>query len=181
MGGQTSKPVHKKQARVVMMGLDFSGKSTILYKLKMNQTVETFPTVGFNVESLEMAKNVFVTVWDVGGQDKLRSNWKEYLEDTDILIFVLDSSDKLRIPDAMAELLTILNNVNMAGVPFLVLANKQDAPDALSTQELVDVLKLENYDDRPWEIQGCSAFTGEGLAETVNAVLRLLKRQEAQK
>ncbi|XP_063808042.1 ADP-ribosylation factor-like protein 11 [Pseudophryne corroboree] len=181
MGGQNSKPVHKKQARVVMMGLDFSGKSTILYKLKMNQTVETFPTVGFNVESLEMAKNVFVTVWDVGGQDKLRSNWKEYLEDTDILIFVVDSSDKPRIPDATAELLTILNNENMAGVPFLVLANKKDAPDALSTKELVKVLKLENYDDRPWEIQACSAYTGEGLAEAVNAVLRLLKRHETQK
>ncbi|XP_069826095.1 ADP-ribosylation factor-like protein 11 [Dendropsophus ebraccatus] len=176
MGAQNAKPVHKKQSRVVMLGLDFSGKSTILYKLKMNQTVETFPTVGFNVESLEIAKNVFVTVWDVGGQDKLRSNWKEYLEDTDVLIFVVDSTDTFRIQDATAELLTILNNENMAGVPFLILANKQDLPEALSTKELVNILKLENYDDRAWEIQACSAFTGEGLAEMVNAVLRLLKK-----
>lgn len=176
MGAQNSKPVHKKQSRVVMMGLDFSGKSTVLYKLKLNQTVETFPTVGFNVESLEVAKNVFITVWDVGGQDKLRPNWKEYLEDTDALIYVVDSCDRPRIPDATAELLTVLNNVNMAGVPFLILANKQDLSDALSTQELVKVLKLQNYDDRPWEIQGCSAYTGEGLIEAVNAVLRLLKK-----
>lgn len=176
MGAQNSKPVHKKQSRVVMMGLDFSGKSTILYKLKLNQTVETFPTVGFNVESLEVAKNVFITVWDVGGQDKLRPNWKEYLEDTDVLIYVVDSSDKARIPDATAELLTVLNNVNMAGIPFLVIANKQDVPDALSTEELVNMLKLENYDDRPWEIEGCSAYTGEGLMDAVNSVLRLLKK-----
>lgn len=176
MGAQNSKPVHKKQSRVVMMGLDFSGKSTILYKLKLNQTVETFPTVGFNVESLEVAKNVFITVWDVGGQDKLRPNWKEYLEDTDALIYVVDSCDKSRIPDATAELLTVLNNENMAGVPFLVLANKQDVPDALSTEELVTVLKLKNYEDRHWEIQGCSAHTGEGLIDAINAVLRLLKK-----
>ncbi|XP_068121166.1 ADP-ribosylation factor-like protein 11 [Hyperolius riggenbachi] len=176
MGAQNSKPVHKKHSRVVMMGLDFSGKSTILYKLKINQTVETFPTVGFNVESLEVAKNIFITVWDVGGQDKLRPNWKEYLEDTDVLIYVVDSSDRPRIVDATAELLTVLNNVNMAGVPFLVLANKQDLPNALTTKELVEFLKLENYDDRPWEILGCSAYTGEGLAEAVHAVLRLLRR-----
>ncbi|KAM4795007.1 ADP-ribosylation factor-like protein 11 [Rhinophrynus dorsalis] len=176
MGAQNSKPTHKKQARVVMMGLDFSGKSTILYKLKRNQIVETFPTVGFNVESLEMAKNVFVTLWDVGGQDKLRSNWKEYLEDTDVLIFVVDSSDTSKLPDATAELLSVLNNTNMSGVPFLVLANKQDVPGALSTKELVQVLKLENYDDRPWEIQSCSAYTGEGLAEAMNSVATLLKK-----
>ncbi|CAH2224930.1 ADP-ribosylation factor 11 [Pelobates cultripes] len=176
MGGQNSKPLHKKQARVVMMGLDFSGKSTILYKLKMNQTMETFPTVGFNVESLEMAKNVSVTIWDVGGQDKLRSNWKEYLEDTDALIFVVDSSDVPRLPDAAAELVTVLNNENMLGVPFLILANKHDLPGALSANELTQFLKLENYDDRAFEILHCSAYTGEGLAEAMNAVARLLRR-----
>ncbi|KAM8976764.1 ADP-ribosylation factor-like protein 11 [Pelodytes ibericus] len=176
MGGQNTKPLQKKQARVVMMGLDFAGKSTILYKLKMNQTVETFPTVGFNVESLEMAKNVSVTIWDVGGQDKLRSNWKEYLEDTDTLIFVVDSSDHSRLPDATAELLSVLNNENMSGVPFLILANKQEVPGALSMEELIHGLKLENYDDRAWEIQGCSAYTGEGLAEAMSAVARLLKK-----
>ncbi|XP_053312284.1 ADP-ribosylation factor-like protein 11 [Spea bombifrons] len=174
MGGQNS--THKKQARVVMMGLDLSGKSTILYKLKMNRTMETFPTVGFNVESLEMAKNMSVTIWDVGGQDKLRSNWKEYLEDTDALIFVVDSSDTSRLPDARAELQTVLKDENMSGVPFLILANKQDVPGALSTNELLQGLKLGSYEDRSWEIQGCSAYTGEGLAEAMSAVSRLLKR-----
>ncbi|XP_075448061.1 ADP-ribosylation factor-like protein 11 [Ascaphus truei] len=176
MGAQNSNPLHKKQARVVMMGLDFSGKSTLLYKLKRNQTVETFPTVGFNVDSLEIAKNVSITMWDVGGQDKLRSNWKEYLEDTDVLIFVVDSSDTSRLPDATAELLTILNNANMSGVPFLILANKLDLPTALSIKELIHTLKLENYDDRDWDIQSCSAHTGEGLVEAMNILARLLKK-----
>uniref|UniRef100_A0A8C5LWF7 ADP-ribosylation factor-like protein 11 n=1 Tax=Leptobrachium leishanense TaxID=445787 RepID=A0A8C5LWF7_9ANUR len=176
MGSQNSKPLHRKQARVVMMGLDFSGKSTILYKLKINQTVETFPTVGFNVESLEMAKNVSVTIWDVGGQDKLRSNWKEYLEDTDVLIFVIDSSDVSRIPDAACELLAVVKNENMSGVPFLILANKQDVPGALSVKEVAEVLMLEDYEDNAWEIISCSAYTGEGLAEASHALTRLIKR-----
>ncbi|KAG8429045.1 hypothetical protein GDO86_019222 [Hymenochirus boettgeri] len=178
MGGQNSKPLHKKQSRVVMMGLDFCGKSTILYKVKTNELVATLPTVGFNVEYIEMVKNVFVTLWDVGGQDKLRSSWKEYLEDTDVLIFVVDSADPSRLQDATAELLTVLNNNNMSGVPFLILANKQDIQGALSIKELKDILKLENYDDRPWEIKGCSAYTGEGLAEAMNAVSNLLKKAQ---
>ncbi|XP_069495949.1 ADP-ribosylation factor-like protein 11 [Ambystoma mexicanum] len=178
MGAPNSKAQYKRQAKVVMMGLDFAGKSTLLYKLKRNQTVETFPTVGFNVESLETDSHVSLTIWDVGGQDKLRPNWKEYLEDTDALIFVIDSSDEARLENATTELLAVLNNDFMAGVPFLVLANKQDVPSALTIDELVAKLKLEDYNDRPWEIKGCSASTGEGVAETLNTVGKLIKQRK---
>ena len=73
-----------------MLGLDAAGKTTALYKLKMNEMVTTIPTIGFNVETLQH-KNLEMTVWDVGGQDKIRQLWKHYYENTDALIFLVDS------------------------------------------------------------------------------------------
>jgi ADP-ribosylation factor protein 6 len=66
-----------KEMRLLMLGLDAAGKTTILYKLKLNQDVTTIPTVGFNVETVTY-KNVKFNVWDVGGQDKIRPLWRHY-------------------------------------------------------------------------------------------------------
>ena len=95
--------VGKKDVRIVMVGLDAAGKTTILYQLRMGQTIKTIPTIGFNVETLEY-KGVNFTVWDVGGQDKIRVLWKHYYQNTDILIFVVDSNDRDRIQEASEEL-----------------------------------------------------------------------------
>ncbi|XP_065279409.1 ADP-ribosylation factor-like protein 11 [Emys orbicularis] len=178
MGTLSSKVWYKRDARVVMLGLDFAGKSTILSKLKSNELVETFPTVGFNVESLKTPCHLPLTLWDVGGQDKLRASWKDYLEDTDALIFVLDSADKTRLPEAMAELEKVLNNVHMTGVPVLLLANKQELPKSLSLSELQEKLNLEWFSGRSWELRGCSAHTGEGLREALMALAGLLKSRD---
>uniref|UniRef100_K7EZQ3 ADP-ribosylation factor-like protein 11 n=2 Tax=Pelodiscus sinensis TaxID=13735 RepID=K7EZQ3_PELSI len=178
MGTLSSKAWYKRDARVVMMGLDFSGKSTILSKLKSNEPVKTSPTVGFNVASLETPGHLSLSLWDVGGQDKLRASWKDYLEDTDALIFVLDSADKTRLPEAMAELEKVLNNINMIGVPVLVLANKQELPGSLSLSELQKMLNLEQFGDRSWELRGCSAHNGKGIREALLALAELLKSQD---
>merc|ERR1719384_1257718 len=79
-----------------MIGLDAAGKTTILYKLKLGEIVSTIPTVGFNVETLEY-KNLKFTVFDVGGQDKIRPLWKHYYENANAIIFVVDSADLDRI------------------------------------------------------------------------------------
>lgn len=81
MGGQLSKMMSRifgsKEMRLLMLGLDAAGKTTILYKLKLGQDVTTIPTVGFNVETVTY-KNVKFNVWDVGGQDKIRPLWRHY-------------------------------------------------------------------------------------------------------
>ena len=94
-----SKLLRKKDVRILMVGLDAAGKTTILYQLKMGETVKTIPTIGFNVETLDY-KGLNFTVWDVGGQDKIRVLWKHYYQNTDGLIFVVDSNDRERIEDA---------------------------------------------------------------------------------
>merc|ERR1712078_793895 len=95
--------VGKKDCRILMVGLDASGKTTILYKLKLGEVVTTIPTIGFNVETVEY-KNISFTVWDVGGQDKIRPLWRHYFQNTQGLIFVVDSNDRDRIGEARDEM-----------------------------------------------------------------------------
>ncbi|XP_027447056.1 ADP-ribosylation factor-like protein 11 [Zalophus californianus] len=173
--GSVNSRGHKAEAQVVMIGLDSAGKTTLLYKLKGYQLVETLPTVGFNVEPLRVPGHVSLTIWDVGGQTQLRANWKDYLEGTDVLVYVLDSTDEVRLPEAVAELVEVLNDPHMASVPFLVLANKQEAPDALPLLGIRDRLGLERFQDRSWELRACSALTGAGLPEALQSLRRLLK------
>ncbi|KAM6178190.1 ADP-ribosylation factor-like protein 11 [Rhynchocyon petersi] len=177
--GSTNSRGEKANAQVVMMGLDSAGKTTILYKLKGYQLVETLPTVGFNVEPLETPDHLSLTLWDVGGQDQLRASWKNYLEGTDILVYVLDSTDEARLPEAVAELREVLDNPNMANVPFLVLANKQEAPEALPLLEIRGRLGLETFQNHCWELRACSALTGEGLPEALQSLRGLLKSRRS--
>merc|ERR1712118_507816 len=94
--------------RILMVGLDAAGKTTILYKLKLGEVVTTIPTIGFNVETVEY-KNISFTVWDVGGQDKIRPLWRHYYQSTQGLIFVVDSNDRDRVDNARDELHRMLN------------------------------------------------------------------------
>ncbi|NWI34312.1 ARL11 protein, partial [Sula dactylatra] len=178
MGKLISKGQRKRDARVVMLGLDFAGKSTLLYKLKSGQAVETCPTVGFNVESLQTPCHVSFTLWDVGGQGSLRASWPDYLEDTSTLIFVFDSTDTARLPEAAAALEEVLSHPSMAGVPILLLANKQEVPGALAPAELGERLRREQLLGRRWVLRGCSAHTGQGLQEALAVLGELLRGLE---
>merc|ERR550532_3924194 len=117
----------QKEIRILMVGLDAAGKTTILYKLKLGEVVTTIPTVGFNVETVEY-KNLSFTVWDVGGQDKIRPLWRYYYQGTNGLIYVVDSNDRDRIEDAREELTKMLQEDEMRDAVLLVFANKQDLP-----------------------------------------------------
>ncbi|KAM6140956.1 LOW QUALITY PROTEIN: ADP-ribosylation factor-like protein 11 [Pterocles gutturalis] len=177
MGKLISKGQHKRDARVVMLGLDFAGKSTLLYKLKSGWAVETCPTVGFNVEYLKTPCRVSFTLWDVGGQSSLRASWPDYLEDTNILVFVLDSTDVARLPEAAAALEEVLSHPSMAGV-LLLLANKQEVPGALTPAELGERLQQGRLVEHRWVLQGCSAHTGQGLQEALDVLGELLQGPE---
>merc|ERR1711985_60764 len=101
------KLVGKKDCRILMVGLDAAGKTTILYKLKLGEVVTTIPTIGFNVETVEY-KNISFTVWDIGGQDKIRPLWRHYYSGVNAIIFVVDSNDRDRIQDVREELMKML-------------------------------------------------------------------------
>ncbi|KAJ3316467.1 hypothetical protein HDU76_001776 [Blyttiomyces sp. JEL0837] len=156
-----------KDVRILLLGLDNSGKTTILYKLKLKKETppDTIPTVGFNQEAVKY-KNITFNMWDCGGQDSIRSLWRHYYNGTQGLIFVIDSSAKSRLDEAKTEIHKIIENPEMRNVPVVILANKQDLDDALSPELLVKYLNL-NAIQQSWEIFGTCAKDGSGLLEAL--------------
>ena len=102
----------QQQVRLLMLGLDAAGKTTILFKLKLGEVVTPIPTVGFNVEEVNY-KNINFTMWDVGGQTVLRNLWRHYYTGTQALIFVVDSNDRDRMGLAKDELHRIIDDEEM--------------------------------------------------------------------
>ncbi|XP_010547988.1 PREDICTED: probable ADP-ribosylation factor At2g15310 [Tarenaya hassleriana] len=152
----------KCKFRILMVGLDGSGKTTILYKLKLGDVVTTVPTIGFNFETVEY-KGINFTVWDIGGQEKIRNLWRHYFQNAQGLIFVVDSTDRGRIPEARNELHRVLSDKELEHACVLILANKQDSRSALPVAEVANKLGLHGLSKRRWFIQGTSAITGQGL------------------
>ncbi|XP_018557727.1 ADP-ribosylation factor 1 [Lates calcarifer] len=167
----------QRQEQVLMLGLDGSGKTTLLYKLMYNESVVTVPTVGFNVETLETDRSSpSLTVWDVGGQKKMRPHWRHHYTDTAGLVFVVDSWDQERLDEARKELHRVLRFESLRGIPLVVFANKQDRPGALSPETLCLKLDLRRVcEGRAWFIQPCSATTGMGLEEGFRRIVYLMK------
>merc|ERR1712053_31927 len=167
----------KKEMRILMVGLDAAGKTTILYKLKLGEIVTTIPTIGFNVETVEY-KNISFTVWDVGGQDKIRPLWRHYFQNTDGLIFVVDSNDRERIAEARDELNRMLAEDELRDAVVLVFANKQDLPNAMSVNEVTEKLGLNQLRNRQWYIQSTCATTGDGLYEGLDWLSNTLNKKK---
>ncbi|VDP22206.1 unnamed protein product [Echinostoma caproni] len=178
----------KKEVRILMVGLDAAGKTTILYKLKLNEIVTTIPTIGFNVETVEY-KNISFTVWDVGGQKIIRPLWRHYYDNAKAIIFVVDSNDTERIDEAREELHALLNEDKLREAILLVFANKQvcsriygnlfipqDLPNALSTSEVAKGLGMTNFQNRKWFIQSSCAATGDGIYSGLDWLCTELKR-----
>ncbi|XP_039039389.1 ADP-ribosylation factor-like isoform X1 [Hibiscus syriacus] len=163
---------------VVMLGLDAAGKTTILYKLHIGEVLSTVPTIGFNVEKVQY-KNVMFTVWDVRGQEKLRSLWRHYFNNTDGLIYVVDSLDRERIGKAKLEFQTIINDRFMLNSVILVFANKQDMKGAMTPMEVCEGLGLFDLKNRKWHIQGTCALRGDGLYEGLDWLAGTLKEMKA--
>merc|ERR1712050_242692 len=129
--------------RILMVGMGAAGKTTVLYKLKLGEVVTTIPTIGFNVETVEY-RNLRFTVWDIGGQDKIRKLWRHYYLGTNAVIFVVDSSDRDRIEDAKEELFKMLAEPELREAAVLVFANKQDLPGAMAPAEVIDKLGMHD-------------------------------------
>mmetsp|Transcript_116388 Transcript_116388/g.217892 ORF Transcript_116388/g.217892 Transcript_116388/m.217892 type:complete len:186 (+) Transcript_116388:72-629(+) len=158
------KKAEDKEARILMLGLDNAGKTTILKKLSEEDITHVMPTQGFNVKSL-VHEGFKLNVWDIGGQKTIRPYWSNYFESSDVLGYVIDSSDRRRLEESGQELAELLSEDKLGGVPLLVFANKQDLLQAILPVEISEALKLNEIKDRAWTIQACSAKNGDGLQE----------------
>lgn len=142
-----------------------------------DQPLYLFPFLGFNVETLQFKSTTF-TVWDVGGQDRIRPLWRHYFNNTQGIIYVVDSNDRDRIGVAREELSRMLHEDELHDAVLLVLANKQDLPKAMSVGEIVKELGLTEYPNRVWHVQPSIATTGEGLHEGLSWLDTALKQKQ---
>jgi small GTP-binding protein len=153
----------EKKANILMLGLDSAGKTTILYKLKLDTLVTTIPTIGFNVENVKF-KSLNMTVWDVGGQEKIRPLWRHYYQNIDAVIFVIDSNDGGRLDEVSKELHSLMAEDELREATVLILCNKQDLPHALSVHTINEKLELMRIKQK-WYVQPTSALYNEGIFE----------------
>jgi ADP-ribosylation factor-like protein 1 len=109
-----------KEIRILILGLDNAGKTTLLYRLKIGEVVTTIPTIGFNVESVSY-KNLNFNVWDLGGQTSIRPYWRCYYSNTAAVVFVVDSTDIERLGTAAEELSAMLGEEELRDAALLVL------------------------------------------------------------
>jgi ADP-ribosylation factor-like protein 3 len=161
----------EREGRILLLGLDNAGKTTILKKLSDEDITHIMPTQGFNIKSLAH-EGFKLNVWDIGGQKTIRPYWRNYYDNTDALVYVIDSSDKRRMEECGAELSELLSEEKLAGVPLLVFANKQDLLHAKTAEEITTLMNLHVVTSRPWQIQACSAKTGDGLHEGMEWVVQ---------
>ncbi|KAF5364000.1 hypothetical protein D9756_000822 [Leucocoprinus leucothites] len=186
----------EQDVRILMLGLDSAGKTTILYRLQIGEVVSTIPTIGFNVETVQVSatntsnylfpafttlcqfKNIKFQVWDLGGQSSIRPYWRCYFPNTSAIIYVIDSADHARMGTSRTELLTMLAEEELKGVPLLVFCNKQDIEGALKPEEISEQLGLAGGEKtRPWSVRGSSATKGEGLEEGLDWLVNAIQQK----
>ncbi|KAJ5361718.1 Small GTPase superfamily ARF/SAR type [Penicillium brevicompactum] len=176
-----------KEMRILMLGLDNAGKTTIVKRI-MNEDVTTVsPTLGFIIKTIDFM-GYKLNIWDVGGQKTLRSYWKNYFEKTDTLVWVVDATDRLRVDDCRQELSGLLLEEvrpptrqsrhqlttfqRLMGASLLVFLNKTDVEHCMSEQEVRQRLDLDSIKTHKWTILPCSAMTGTNLNEGLEWVVQ---------
>jgi small GTP-binding protein len=174
----------EKEYRILMLGLDNAGKTTILYKMKLGETINTIPTIGFNVETVKCNNISFIT-FDVGGQAKIRPLWRHYYENTDAIVFVIDSTDSERFLDdekndgsVEYELNNLLEVDGLKDASLLFLANKQDKEGAKTVSYITNTLQLNKIKNRKWFIQGTNAVSGDGIYEGFDWLSKTLSQKK---
>lgn len=170
------KSSSSKELKILFLGLDNAGKTTIL-KFMANEDIQHItPTQGFNIKSVQ--KDGFkMHVWDIGGQRTIRPYWKNYFEQVECLVYVVDSSDQKRLEETGVEFKDLLDEDKLCGVPVLVFANKQDLLNAKSPAEISECLDLHTIKDRPWQIHPCSAKTGEGIQNGMEWCIKTVSKK----
>jgi ADP-ribosylation factor 1/2 len=176
---QTEEELEK---RVLILGLDNAGKSSILYQIKDTEFKRMVPTIGLNVEQLKF-KRFLITFWytiylviflrDVGGQATML--WRHYYTDTDAVIFVVDATNQDRVSSAKDELHKIVNEPQLEDCPLLIYANKIDLPLKMTEDQINKGLDLDSLKKKDKVLQFCSAKTNEGIWEGMEKLFSIVQ------
>eukprot|EP01004_Peranema_trichophorum_P009467 NODE_8215_length_699_cov_55.515625_g7593_i0.p1 GENE.NODE_8215_length_699_cov_55.515625_g7593_i0~~NODE_8215_length_699_cov_55.515625_g7593_i0.p1 ORF type:complete len:179 (-),score=9.09 NODE_8215_length_699_cov_55.515625_g7593_i0:112-648(-) len=161
----------KRKIELCLVGLENSGKTTLLNILSTGYPVETLPTVGLNVKMVKK-EGVAMKVWDLGGQERFRAEWGRYTQGCDVIIYVIDSSDFDRIQLSRKELHKLLEDKNLANLPILIALNKIDLEPHMSKEEVIRDLNLDYVTDNPWIVVPISALRQINIGEVIDWLVK---------
>lgn len=163
----------ENEARVLIVGLDCSGKTTVVSSLLGKSLTEIAPTLGFKIDTWRPKDtSLTVSLWDVGGQQTIRTYWRNYFSSTDALVWVIDSTDRRRIDICRKALCEVLHAERLQGCPVMILCNKQDIQSALSVDEISAAITLDALcSKRKWAVFPCSAMNREGIDDAFSWLL----------
>ena len=157
---------NRNNFKIIILGIQEAGKTTILYRLSLGQLVKTTPTIGSNVEELTY-NNVKFQAWDLGGQESTRTVWDVYYMNTDAVVYVIDSQDDDNFEISKSEFHKVIANQNLKNSVILIFANKQDLPGAKNINKIVEDYEFNKIKNHIWHIQPCSAVKGDGLVNGI--------------
>ncbi len=149
---------------IVLLGLADSGKTTILYRLKLGEIITTIPTIGFNVETIDVGSRKY-SVRDAGGTEKLIPLWAHYIDENSVaLIYVVDGTDPNLLTESAARLKETLKLLGYTNSPVLILLNKSDVQGSVGMAEAKIEMNLkDSMGDHPYMMIPCSAMEDIGL------------------
>lgn len=174
----------KDEFRVLILGVDKAGKTTLLEKLKSIYLKgeglppdRVVPTVGLNIGRIEDA-NAKLVFWDLGGQVGLRTIWEKYYEEAHAIMFVIDAATASSFEDAKSALEKVIRHEHLRGAPLLIVANKQDLPGVINDEELAKFLNFKELDDRPYMFQAVSAYDGRGIKSGIDWLVEQMEKSK---
>jgi GTP-binding protein SAR1 len=166
-----------KRASLLFLGLDNAGKTTLLHMLKNDRMTQTAPTQHPHSEELKLG-NIRFNTFDLGGHESARKIWKDYFPAVDGIIFLVDSADLKRFPEAKDELENVLKTPELVNIPIAILGNKIDKNGAASEEEIRDALDINSLfskDTRPMELFMCSVTKKLGYSKALEWLSTYLK------
>ncbi|KAF7726197.1 ADP-ribosylation factor-like protein 8B [Apophysomyces ossiformis] len=168
----------KTEMELTLVGLQNSGKTTLVNVIASGQFIEdSIPTVGFNMRKVTKG-NVTMKLWDIGGQPRFRSMWERYCRGVNAIVFVVDAADHDKLEAAQTELKNLLDKPQLANIPVLVLGNKNDLSDALTAEQLIDVLQLKSITNREVSCYSISAKNQVNIDVTLQWLIKKGKGQK---
>ncbi|EAR98989.1 ADP-ribosylation factor(Arf)/Arf-like (Arl) small GTPase family protein (macronuclear) [Tetrahymena thermophila SB210] len=177
--------LYKKNGKILFLGLDNAGKTTLLRRLKDGRLVQHDPTLGSHTEELVLG-NIRFKAFDLGGHEAVRKTWKNYFASIDGIVYLVDSSDRARFEESKIEFNKIIQTKELEKVPIVILGNKIDIQGAASEDELrinfglanssqIGIEKITEIDGRPIELFMCSVSKKIGYADGFQWLSKFLK------